>query len=243
MKRPTSVSLFSRRHEHYLERFFAILLFNIIWTPVLLVVAIGKIAQAGGLHSYISHFTNWSWTASAIFFTFETASKLTCSEKNFFALFAIAVFFWLANGMAWLVLLLVPIMFSENADILTDLTVEHGGHYSMGFALNMNYVLHYCPPFVLLFYVLLQRRLIGWTMQSLLYRKCFHVKPLSSWLYLGYVLFGSLFALGLYAVCFDIRKVYGIETPLWILILFAILVVFVFNGITLVTLRKRYVVH
>ena len=232
---------FSRDHEHFLERMASYLIFNILWTLALWVLAIGKLVESG-LGDYISHFTNWSWTMSAIFFTAETASKLfMCSERNFLALYAVGVLFWLANGMAWLVFCLVFVMFGDNPNVLTDLTTEHGGDLTMGFALNMNAVFHYLPVVVMIFYVVLQQRLIGWTLSELFYRKCFEKNPFFSWSYLLYILFGPLFALGIYYSCFDIEKVYKIVTPVGILILIALFVGFVCNGITLTVLRRRYV--
>lgn len=234
----TNISIFSKDHEHWIERVVVFILFNVIWTPIVVIGAIYKLAQEG-LHEYISHYTNWGWTISAIFFFVESISKITCSRRNIVSLYAVGFLFWLAHGTAWLVFSLVFIMFAESTEVVMSLMVEHGGQYASGTVLDLERVFHVLPAIALLFYVFLQRRLIQWSLRILLPRhsvaKCYAIP----WAYLSFILFAHLLPAILYLVLYDIEEVYKMKTPFWLLAIFSLFFGLAFNGVVLNTLRKN----
>jgi hypothetical protein len=232
--------IFSKNHEWHIERIAAILLFNVAWVSLLWVMFIGKLVVSG-THEYISHFTNWAWTINALFFLLDTVAKiLSCANRrsgSALALYGVGFLFWIAHGMSWLVFWLVFIMFGDNPRVLTDLA----GDYDMGFILDMDRIFHVLPSMILLIYVVLERRLIGWTIAVLVYRNSFR-QGVGAWFYLlGVVLFGGLITLALYYASYDIAIVYGITTSPWLLLLLGVGVSIAFNGVVFATLRKRYV--
>jgi len=231
---------FTTHHEHTIEKIASVLLFNVLWLLFLWTFTIGKLVKSG-FHDFFIHFTNWTWFANAFFFLLETLLlkiPRLCgySNKNMATLYVLGFIFWVVNAMTWLVFWLVFIMFADNAGILLDMATE----YDMGFLLDMDRLFHVVPLPVLLFYVLLEGRRIGWALSLLVYRTSF--RSWISWFYLiVFVLASGLITLGVFHACFDMKVVYKITSPMWFILWVAFSVAIASNGLIFVYLRKRYV--
>ena len=222
--------------------FLALFCFFTLWTFFIDVIMIGKIID--NAHEYIIHFTNWTWTANALFWTADFFCSLySLSQpkkyKNFYTLFILSVPFWITNGMSWLVFWLVFIMFADNSNILLNLTTINGGEYTLGFVLDMDRVFHVLPPIFCLLYCFFRRKAFAWAIKIILYRGAF--SNFFSWLYILTIVFGPLIALIFYCVSYNIEYIYGISTPLVMLIFLSIAVALIFNGIPLLSIRRNYV--
>jgi hypothetical protein len=230
--------------ERRAEKIILFVMFNIVWTLVLLGIMIGKLVETGG-HEYIIHYTNWCWTANVIFYLLETIGQLYSASlvhhgtRNAFMVGVVGGVFWIANGMSWLVFWLVFVMLADNSNILLDMTTGYGGQYTLGFVLDMDRLFHVLPALFNLLYCFLRKKQLAFAIEVLAYRGSFN--HLDTWVYLLYILFGPLLSLVFYIVSYNISQIYGITTPLAILIFLAIAVVLIFNGATFLVVRRSFV--
>ena len=214
--------------------------FSLAWGVVTLGVLIGKFVMED-FNSYATHFTNWNWTLTVLFFLSDVLSHLEGlayrqNEIGPIRSFLCTYGFWTAYGSAWLVFILVFIMFADNSDVFTSLAKPFGGKYSFGFLLNMNTVFHTLPAMAVAVYLYLNERDIVTAHREYIgSRQVWGIQ----FLYTFGVLLIPILILAVYNMAIDIRKVYGLDTNLGLLILAAIGIVFAFNGITLLIIKIK----
>lgn len=224
------------------------------WTIILWITTIYKIKMDGG--QFFTFFTNWNWMIQTLFFTLEFGAL--CSGILELRIINLSFVFWIANGTTWLVFWLVFFMIRDNAQFFIDLSTMNGGPYELWVVLNGHALFHVLISVSLLIYVIFQKDYIDDSVSLFVnWRKTYaHLKRdrefqrgsdsddeneveyhfFAGWrwysvLFLAYIIFIPLAIIGIYAAIFDIHAKYGILTKLWIIILAAILVIIVFNGL------------
>jgi hypothetical protein len=216
-------------------------IFYVVWFLVLWIIGIGKIVH-NGFHNYFKELTNWTWSINAIFYLVAGISKFSLfykvpTEHNIVSLYANGALFWIANGMSWIVFILIFVLLGDNPAILMDEAEKYG----LGFVLDMNALFHWVPTLINVLYLFLEQRILGWSV-SILTGRTTRRTSIITWIYFVFVvLIGGAIGAGVYFSCFDPSDVYGITTPLWVLIPTGLLVNIVFNALSFLTLRLLFV--
>jgi hypothetical protein len=210
-------------------------LFSFTWALVLVGTLIGKFMYES-LTSYVMHYTNWNWTINAIFFTVDTISYISSDLLYFNLVF----FYWITNASSWIVFWVVFILFQDNPDILTDLSKDEGGDYSMGFLLNMNTLFHVLPAMFIMVYTLLRWSALKAVVNNVFHKESSQCERVSY--FIIFILY-PLWGIFIYYVSVDIRDVYGVTTNIWIIAAVVFGVAVIYNGVTLFLLMSsRYTV-
>jgi len=220
------------------EKWIAIVLF-FVWAIVVWLFGIGKLVS-DGTTGYLIHFTNWSWTLQALFFTFDLIFLL--NKNGSLTFYLVSIFFWLVNGVTWSVFWLIFIVLGNNPDLLIDVSDRGTGTHSLGFILDMDRVFHVLPAVMILFYIFLRRDKIAFTV-------FFFMNPSQSTFITAFVygLVNMLAPIALALAYFstnDVEEVYGLTISIAYVIGVALVVLILFNFVPLmifyaVTTRKR----
>lgn len=190
------------------------------WTVVLWSFLVGKMMLGDdGVKDYFRHFTNWSWTLSAVFFLVDVvAYVLPRRQWRLRVRYGLAMYgFWWVNGTAWLVFWIVFVILNDNPFLLTD--ISKSGGYSLGLVYCMDRIFHVLPPLVLWLYALFRRTYF----HAVLFNRYRQVQrwPISGKIQWALYVFGSTLAplslLLIYWLIFDIGTVYGLQSPIAIL--------------------------
>jgi hypothetical protein len=189
------------------------------WTTVLWILLIGKMVLGDdGVQDYFRHFTNWSWTLSALYFLIDViAYVLPRRWRLRVRYFLITYCFWWVSGTAWLVFWIVFVILNDNPLLLTN--ISDSGGFSLGLVYCMDRIFHVLPPLVLWLYALFRR--------TYFYAALFHrYRQVQRWPVSGKIawimyVFGSTIAplplLFVYWFVFDIGQVYGLHAPIALL--------------------------
>lgn len=212
------------------------------WTGVLWLLFIGKILLSDdGAAGYFRHFTNWSWTLSAVFFLVDVVTYTLPKRATHFVRFQLAAYgFWLVNGAAWLVFWIVFVILNDNPRLLQNISDDGG--YSLGLVYCMDRIVHVLPPIALWLYASFRRNYFYAVMYSwfrvLVKRKSDYYKLL--WItYLGVSVLAPVPILLIYWLIFDINNVYGLQSPTLVLTAIGAAVLLTSNLIPLTVLYHR----
>jgi len=180
-----------------------IVIAQLLWAFTMLVGAVLKIVDSG-VHSYLRHFTNWSWTLQLLFYFATSPAPLLVvndSTKSLGAQFVravVALTFVPLVGIVFVVAGVVMVLLGTRSQFLVVLFREH----SPSFVMLGNDVYHFVPIIALLGYGLVNWHFILHSINWLLNRS-------GRWalaLYLAYG--GPAISLLWYITFFDPRVVY-----------------------------------
>lgn len=184
------------------------------WALLMLSFAIGKISRFG-IVSYVSHFTNWSWTFQIVFYLatalapFITTGFLDPrSPLGSFTRFVIVIFFWPLNGVIFTVMYAVSYLLGTGSHFLSNIFIK----YPPEIVFIGNDLVHFWPIVVLLLYFIVYNKLIAYSLNDVLARRNIVSSPARFTAFIGYQTYvGAGVAIGVYALLFDPRIVYETE--------------------------------
>jgi len=206
-----------------------------VWLGVLIVAITFKL-DADGFLPCVSHLTNWNWILQLLFFFSEFyALTVSCDSHR---VVNVSVFFWIVNGVTWLVFWLVFLMIRDNPNVILGLIDTNGGPYPAWVVLNGNAVFHVLIVIALLFYAFFSWNLIA---DSLLFLA--HKRLVNAWIIIPYVILLPLLIVGAYLALFDVSIIYGLTTSVVALIFISLGILLVFNGLPaflILYYRKRF---
>lgn len=187
----------------------------IIWGALLWILMIGKIVMSSnGFVDYFRHFTNWSWTLSALFFLLDTIAFFLPPRAHARLRYGLAAYgFWFVNGTAWLVFWIVFVILNDNPSLLQ--AISDTGGYSLGFVFCMDRIFHVLPPLVLWLYASFRRIYF----YAALYRWRDRTKQngtIAHFWWAVYIFCSTLAPVPLlliYWLIFDVAIVYGLHAP------------------------------
>jgi len=241
-----------------------LLLFLAVWSAILWTVLIYKLINDGG--SFFRFFTNWNWILQTLFFTFEFFANAFLSRN--LSMFDLTLFLWFVWGTTMLVFWLVFLMFHDNPQFILNMMTIFGGPYASWVVLDANAVFHVLIAFSMLVYAFIQKKQILDSVYPAVYRKALskHRKSKTddgeTWdesenypqcdiacgcchstisvPFLLYVFLGPLALIGIYSLICNIQMTYGITTNLWLVSLFAILIVFIFSVLPVIVIMQIF---
>lgn len=225
------------------RRIFAFV-FNFIWVVILWGSMIYKVFW-DGVFSYIGYFTNWSWIYQSVFYLLYILSYLESPKTRGLEYWLLYAFWWNVFSQTIIIMVLVTVVFQDNAYILIGETKTGGGKYNDGTVLTYNFLVHYVPPFValinmwviwqdiadmLLFAFGLMEYHGGAPERCDSTRYTYVVRAVFAWMYIWLMTIFAILPILVYYNVFDIREVYHLEDfPTWggvlITILLALLIV------------------
>lgn len=221
-------SRFVRNFDKYSE-----ITYILLWDLTLWALFVAKVVSEGP-KSYFAHYTNWNWAINMIYFTGDLLTRIS-KDKDVRRVY-LGFLFWLAYGSNWSVFFLVFLIFQENPGLLTDLAVENGGKYGMGFLINMNTVFHSLPLVGMLMYTVLAKSSLSSMIFTMLI-KMKHTSYMIMSVIMSFML--PIITISIYAMCVDFQQVYGITINVGYVILIVLGVVIVFNGFTMAILYSK----
>jgi hypothetical protein len=204
-----------------------------LWDVVLWALAIGKIVQSG-LSKYAIHLTNWGWTLSLILFTFDILSRF--DQRKVTKRFPLrtdsmvtVVFFWITNGINWLIFWLFLIIINNNPNVIESEFKSKGGQYQDGEVFVFNTVFHVLPSLMMLVYSFLRRGPIERSIRVFTSRK------IELWIGIMFAISEILIFPGfvgmMYFLCTDTSVIYNITVPNVVLTFVGIAILILHNGI------------
>jgi hypothetical protein len=237
---------FDRWKTQFRPRRIFIFIAVFVWAVVLWGGIIGSIFFQS-MHSYISYFTNWSWTYQGIFWILYLFSFLEHPKSRMLEYELLYTFWWNMLAQTVIVFVLVIAIFQDDASIIIDETKTGGGKYSDGTVLNVNMIKHYFPVIfncILLFAIWNDiADMLIYTFADIVYygsgadlcdcctRFRYHARKIPAWIYIGFQTFVSVVPILVYYNVFDITVIYNLDDfPIWagilIIIFFAFAAVF-----------------
>lgn len=216
-------------------------IFQLLWTLLLAIIALDKILFFG-LHAYVIHFTNWSWTFNALFYASTLAfwvprASVTCLNVRCAGHAAAACFFPL-NAIVWFVAIAVFTLLLTDPEFITDLfdTIDEG------VVIVGNDIFHMIPVLALVFFVSLQHHLLYYGLNAWFSGAS---TALRVFLYLYEIFLGSLLVIAAYFITLaalgtSVNEVYGSDIPVGAGIAFFLLVALAVNGVPLLILSLCY---
>jgi len=218
-----------------LERRFRMILF-LSYTIFVWIILIGKIVS-GGFGEYLKHLTNWSWTLHAIYFLFDSLSYFDSTDSIIY--FLTSHVLWTVNGITWLVFWLVFFVLGDNPDLLLKMSTLEGGEYDLGAILIGDRVFHVVPSIIILAYFFLKRIEIGMAVADIMnpMKHSFLVRMISNALIL--IVFPLIIILS-YNIILDMDDVYGVHTPLVIILMTGLIIIAIHNVIPFTLYYKQY---
>jgi hypothetical protein len=102
-----------------------------------------------GYSAYVTYFTNWSWTFSALFYAGICVGYLWW---EFFEL-VVFCFLWPVFGLSLNVTMLVLVVIWNNPQMVLENAVAGGGHYATGEVLVLNCIFHPLASLCLMIFV------------------------------------------------------------------------------------------
>lgn len=192
------------------------------WTVILLGYMIDKLVKSDGdLAVYFSYFTNWSWTANALFFFLDFLSYFEFRPKKVVRHYSVLLFVWFVNGTSWLVNVIVCFVLFNNPDLLVKISNESG--LSPGTVLCGDRLVHVVPPFVMALYLVVRRKYIF----AVIYHYARNYRALVA--YATISLFSPIIVILVYWIAFDVHELYGITSPLIVIIGVGVLTIIITN--------------
>lgn len=225
-------------------------IFFFLWLVILWGVIIYRLVSTGGSSDLLNYYTNWSWILQAVFFLIDYIGRIVEWARDaagvYIRFYNALGLFWLINGSIWLVIVLVTIIIEENPSLLTNAANDEGGPGDLGLITDAHILIHYVPGYVILVFMILERRLVGDSIfQSMKYA------------YMGYSLIGRAIGLLLgffivivspaimfiiYALIFHPQAVYGFYTSMTTFVLIALVVIVFTNFLPYMLFFEHYVV-
>jgi hypothetical protein len=187
------------------------------WALLMLSFAIGKISRFG-IVSYVSHFTNWSWTFQIVFYLatalapFLTTGLLDPhSTLGSFTRSVIVLGFWPLNGIIFTVMYGVSYLLGTGSHFLSNIFTK----YPPEIVFIGNDLVHFWPIVVLLLFFIVYSKLIAYSLNDVLVRYGALRSPLRFTAFIGYQTYvGASVAIAVYALLFDPRVVYETDQTL-----------------------------
>lgn len=230
------------RHQ-FTPRRIALFILNFLWTAVLWVVLVTKIAYEG-FGTYITYFTNWSWAFQAIFGIIYLFSYLDNPCKRTLETWLLYAFWWIVFAQVFIVFVLVIWVIEDSATLVTKEMKIGGGEYSDGTVLNIEALVHKWPAIIailnlfllwtdiadVLIYTFADVVFMGENLchhESFVYR----IRKEPGWLYIAFTTVVSAIPIVVYFNAFDFRDVYELEDfPIYagVILVFVIVIFAVF---------------
>ena len=192
---------------------------DIMWLIVLWGGVVGKIIN-DSLTEYVKHYTNWNWTANAVYYTFDLLFILR--SNRFPESILLLVFFWMLTCNNWFVFTLVFPMLISNPGTITDNFKENGGDFSPGIVFVADRVFHVMT--IVFWFIYFALRIIDFIeLYNLLFKEGWmkrHKDPWNLWNYgiIWYIILMSIYSplfFFVYYNAFDFRIIYEVSTPIW----------------------------
>lgn len=209
--------------------FDVLVLAQAVWGGLLVATAILKVLEYGP-YDFFRHFTNWSWTFQAFFYSL--AVSVACWLP--LARGVVAACYFPLHGIVWAVAIAVQVLLVVDPDFITSLADK----FDLGLIIFGNDVYHVWPVIALTIYTTLQYALIF----SALHRWFSSARKAGTCAYIMLVLYqlvlGGLVVLGAYLITLvlmgtTVQEVYQIDFPLGFIIAAFTLVTTAVNAITL----------
>ena len=176
--------------------------------------AIAKIFEFG-VHPYIMHYTNWSWTFQLLFY--GTTLAATFVQQGFvhphsalgsFTRTIIVLAFFPLLGVVVVVATLVWVLLGTNSPFITDIF----DRVPAQIVIIGNDVFHVIPVLAIVIYFVVLRKIILYSLNSVAAEYGLTRNPCQLLTFLAYEgFFGTALSLGSYALIFDAQEVYQTE--------------------------------
>lgn len=181
-----------------------------IWWFLMIVAVLTKTS----ILSYVSHFTNWSWTLQIFFYGFTLPSA--CIIVGFLnpdsflgktTQFVIVALFFPLWGIVSTVLLVVWVLLGTDAEFLADILAT----MPTGIVFIGNDVFHFLPVFSLVIFYLFYHKLVHYSINHVIARYGILDNPGKLFVFIIYQAYSPLLLLALYALIFDPRVIYSTD--------------------------------
>lgn len=198
-------------------RIIGTLIISLGWFFFMLSSFVHSIAD-GDLETFVSHFTNWSWTIQMVFYYFLNIGFLF-SDRLLDCV--VSVFFIPVWGMSWIVAILVLLLELRNGNFVLDSVIYH----KSGLVFFGNDLYHFIPP------VIFGLIVIGMSTEFTDVFKDILKKRTKTWIgwigIMAYLLLSPLVAIGIYMLIYDYKVIYQTSMPIYQGILISVSVSFI----------------
>lgn len=226
-------------------------IFFFLWLVILWGVIIYRLITTGGSSDMLMYYTNWSWILQSIFFLADYIGRIVDWANDiagyYIRFYNTLALFWLINGSIWLVIVLVTIIIEENPSLLTKAAEDEGGQGDLGLVTDAHILIHYVPGYVMLIFMILERRLIGDTIFQC--QKYAYIGFSFCGTMLGVIIGGFVVIISptimftIYALIFHPQDVYGFYTSLTTFVLIALVSIVFTNLLPYLLFFEHYVVN
>lgn len=192
---------------------------DVMWLIVLWGGVVGKLIN-DSMAEYLKHYTNWNWTANAVYYLFDLIFILRANRFCEFIL--LTTFFWMLTCNNWFVFTLVFPMLISNPGTITDNFKENGGDFSPGVVFVADRIFHVMT--IVFWFIYFALRIIDFIeIYYILFAEKWnkrHENPwdLSSYGIIWYIILMAIYSplfFFVYYNCFDFLMVYQVSTPIW----------------------------
>jgi len=181
------------------------------WPTLMLSFAIGKIWRFG-LVSYISHFTNWSWTFQLLFFYATALAPFVStgflhpeSVLGSWTRTVIVLCLWPLIGIVFSVMYAVSYLLGTGSHFLSDIFIK----YPPEIVFIGNDLVHFWPIVTLFIFFIVYNKLIAYSYNYVLARYNVVGSAVRFTCFIGYEAYiGAGVAVAIYSLIFDPRVVY-----------------------------------
>ena len=224
-----------------LDRVYSDILFA-LWVIVLWGTIITEIAILNDSKDYIQHFTNWSLTFQAVFYSWDYLGRIlqwaNLPVGNHIRTTIVCGLWWMVNGIVWVVAVIVAIIIENNPSLITN----QQDSISTGFVVDAHVLVHYVPGYFTLLYMLLERDTIGDAMKKYFVssQPVMESMVVDGFFIFFLAFFTPVFPLVIYVAIFNPAQIYGITLSLAVVILIGIGVIIVTNILPFVIFTQYY---
>ena len=230
--------------SYHTIRLSFLLLIATLWAVFLIFLATARITHGSeGLNEYVRHFTYWSLSVQIIFYVLAVIGLVIALffRYEIFLYYIYLFVFWITFGMVILVFWTMPVLLHLNPGILLLNMKSFGGTFEDGNVLVANYLYHYAPMGILLFYTIVSFREIE-SAYAYANDKIFPQEKGALGarvLYIVAYVFAPIIIFFIYHAIFDYEEIYQVDFPEYLAILAGLILVFFFSSL-LITLAAFY---
>ena len=190
---------------------------QVMWATLMAAGAVLKIIEYG-MHAYVRHYTNWSWTLQILFYYGSIATPFILaglihpnSRLGYATQVVLVVGFLPLNGVVWSVMGLVSVLLGTNSPFLTNVFTE----LAPSIVMLGNDLYHVWPVIGILIFYIVYNKFVHFSINGVYAHGAILGNAWLLMLFLLYEAFvGSLASMASYGLIFNPQEVYQTDVPI-----------------------------